>query len=158
MRLRSLDDINQIIIHCSATPNGEDWRISDIDDWHKERGFRRDPRMGQLLFGSPFNHVGYHDVIHVDGVTVQGRSLLEVGAHTIGQNANSIGICLIGTNKFTLAQWEALKWQVSWYCQTLGSLRVAGHEEFSAKTCPNFDARQWAKDYVIPESNVLLAT
>ena len=27
--------INEIIIHCSATPEGKDYTVADIDRWHK---------------------------------------------------------------------------------------------------------------------------
>nr|WP_329601534.1 N-acetylmuramoyl-L-alanine amidase [Pasteurella multocida] len=37
-----------------------------------------------------------------------GRKIGEIGAHCRGQNRNSIGICLVGTDRFTVAQWQAL--------------------------------------------------
>ena len=33
------NDIDAIVIHCSATREGQDVRAADIDKWHKERGF-----------------------------------------------------------------------------------------------------------------------
>ena len=32
--------IDLIIIHCSATPEGKDFRTADIDRWHRQQGFK----------------------------------------------------------------------------------------------------------------------
>ena len=73
--------INYIIIHCSATKAGQDFHASDIDRWHKERGF---------------DCIGYHRVIDLDGTIEKGRNISKPGAHCKGHNADSIGICYIG--------------------------------------------------------------
>ena len=31
--------IKEIIIHCSATKEGRNYTVADIDRWHRERGF-----------------------------------------------------------------------------------------------------------------------
>ncbi|MDD7726846.1 MAG: N-acetylmuramoyl-L-alanine amidase, partial [Bacteroidales bacterium] len=73
--------INEIIIHCSDTPAGEDFSAADIDRWHKERGW---------------SCIGYHYVVRLDGTIEKGRDLSRAGAHCAGHNANSIGVCYIG--------------------------------------------------------------
>lgn len=73
--------INQIIVHCSATPEGKNFNANDIDRWHKERGF---------------DCIGYHYVIDLDGTIEKGRPIEKVGAHVKGHNSNSIGVCYIG--------------------------------------------------------------
>lgn len=73
--------IKEIIIHCSATKEGRDYTIADIDRWHRDRGFFC---------------IGYHFVIYRDGSIHVGRSVEEVGAHCRGHNLVSIGICYIG--------------------------------------------------------------
>jgi len=100
--------INSIVIHCAATPNGKPFTIADIDAMHKVRGFKRDRQAARNL-NPELKHVGYHFVIEVDGSVRVGRGLEEIGAHVQGSNAKSIGICLIGTDKFTQAQWMALR-------------------------------------------------
>ena len=81
-------DIDSIVIHCSATREGQDVRASDIDRWHKERGF---------------NQIGYHFVIDLDGTVENGRPLSMAGAHCADRglsgksyNLHSIGICYVG--------------------------------------------------------------
>ena len=33
--------IKEIIIHCSATKEGKDYTVANIDRWHSQRGFRK---------------------------------------------------------------------------------------------------------------------
>ena len=110
--------INLIVIHCSATPNGDglfrNWPgqplqtpADVIDGWHRERGFKRTAPEAKT-FNPHLRHIGYHFVIACNGAVFTGRSLEEPGAHAQGFNARSIGICLTGTDHFTPAQWEAL--------------------------------------------------
>ncbi len=73
--------IDEIIIHCSATREGQHFTVEDIDRWHKARGFAK---------------IGYHLVVYLDGSVHKGRELSEIGAHCTGRNGNSIGICYIG--------------------------------------------------------------
>ena len=100
--------IKDIIIHCAATPNGNPFTIADIDSMHKARGFKRDSQAARN-FNPQVKHVGYHFVITVDGTIQPGRGLEEIGAHVQGSNAKSIGICMIGTDKFSTAQFESLQ-------------------------------------------------
>lgn len=82
------EDIDAIVIHCSATRAGQDVRAADIDKWHKERGFAM---------------IGYNYVIDLNGTVEVGRPLSRDGAHcntagTSGKsyNRHSIGICYVG--------------------------------------------------------------
>ena len=81
-------NIDAIVIHCSATRAGQNVHAADIDKWHKERGFAM---------------IGYNFVIDIDGTVEAGRPLTRDGAHcnTAGTsgaayNKHSIGICYIG--------------------------------------------------------------
>ena len=73
--------IDSIIIHCSATQAGMDFSAKDIDCWHRARGM---------------NEIGYHYVVRLDGSVEPGREVARMGAHCIGWNERSIGICYIG--------------------------------------------------------------
>ncbi len=73
--------IKEIIIHCSATKEGRNFTVADIDRWHRE--------LAMLC-------ICYHFVIYRDGSIHVGRAIEEVGAHGKGHNFNSIGICYIG--------------------------------------------------------------
>lgn len=70
-----------LVWHCTATPEGEEHTVKEIDGWHRARGFKK---------------VGYHRVIHLDGTVSEGRSEEEVGAHVAGHNVGSIGYSYVG--------------------------------------------------------------
>ena len=74
-------EINKIIIHCSATREGENFEVAEIRKWHLARGF---------------NDIGYHFYIDLYGEIHKGRDISKIGAHCKGHNRNSIGICYCG--------------------------------------------------------------
>lgn len=99
--------VDRLIVHCSATPNGRWTTTADVDRWHAERGFNRRPcwRARQNM---SLGAIGYHFLLYTNGAIATGRHLDEVGAHARGYNAHSIGICMVGTDRFTAAQWRSL--------------------------------------------------
>lgn len=138
-----MNAIVTVVIHCADTPNGSRHTASDIDDWHRQRGFRRAARNLELQQPS-LKCIGYHAVIETDGSVVPGRHVREIGAHVTGMNRNSVGVCLVGRDAFTLAQWDALRTLVDQWEQIMPIARVAGHREFNPhKTCPGFSVLDW---------------
>lgn len=128
-------EIDKIIIHCSATPEGKDYTAEDIGRWHRERGF---------------SEIGYHYVIYRDGSIHKGRDVTKTGAHCKGQNARSIGVCYVGgmdaagkqpKDTRTPQQKAALRALVAQLKQEYPGATVHGHNEFAAKACPCFDAK-----------------
>ena len=73
--------IDLAVIHCSATKQGVDYDVATIRKWHLKRGFK---------------DIGYHFLIHLDGMIERGRPWDQPGAHAKGYNSNSIGICYVG--------------------------------------------------------------
>ena len=127
--------IDKIIIHCTATPEGRDCTVADIDRWHRERGF---------------SGIGYHYVVYLDGSIHEGRPVAKPGAHCKGQNARSIGVCYVGgmdaagkrpKDTRTPAQKAALRGLVAKLKAEYPGATVHGHNEFAAKACPCFDAK-----------------
>ena len=124
--------INEIIVHCSATKEGKDITVHDIDSWHKQRGFRC---------------IGYHYVIYLDGSVHIGRPENEEGAHCLGHNRNSIGICYIGgldiNGKPKDTRTDEQKKSLTELIRTLKTrfpqASIHGHNEFANKACPCFD-------------------
>lgn len=124
-------NIDKIIIHCSATPEGREHTVSDITSWHKARGFTT---------------IGYHYVIYLDGTIHEGRPEEQMGAHTTGQNQNSIGICYVGgtdakgapKDTRTDKQKVALIALVKELKEKYPKAKVFGHYNFANKSCPCF--------------------
>lgn len=127
--------IAKIIVHCSATPEGRDYTVTDIDRWHRQRGFKC---------------IGYHYVVYRDGSVHRGRDVAEIGAHCTGQNSNSIGVCYIGgmsadnrtaKDTRTPAQKAALRDLVELLKTEYPNATIHGHREFANKACPCFDVK-----------------
>ena len=130
--------ITEIITHCSATPEGKNFTVDDIDAWHKERGW---------------SEIGYHFVIYLDGTIHEGRPIEKAGAHVSGRNRYTIGVCYIGgvsandkklaRDTRTPAQKESL---IKLFKQLLGKYptinKISGHHDYAAKACPCFPATQ----------------
>lgn len=146
--------LDEIIIHCSATPPG--WmsgntaaeKVNEIRRWHvKERGW---------------SDIGYHYIIDRDGTVVTGRPVSKAGAHVKGRNANSIGVCLIGgqggtandkfEDNFTQAQANALRTLIAGLKREHPSIeKISGHNQYAAKACCCFNAPAWYARKPAPE-------
>ena len=134
-------EINEIIIHCSATRPSMDIGAAEIAQWHT------DPNRP----GGPFKSIGYHYVVRRNGEVETGRPEIQVGAHVEGHNAHSLGVCMIGgvnsANKpdanFTRLQWAALEILVKNLTDEHRQAQVVGHRSYSTKMCPSFDAVAW---------------
>lgn len=59
-------EINLIVVHCAATPNGKPFTVEDIDRWHAARGWQRNPYFRKLQ-NSTLAAIGYHFVLYVNG-------------------------------------------------------------------------------------------
>lgn len=128
-----------IVIHSSLTTPSEKLTARDMDRIHRKKG---------LL------SCGYHKIITREGKVEDGRNIEISGLHIEPKddinNANSIGICLIGGKSmngepdcnFTFKQFEALigvvKELKSIYKQSL----VIGHRDVADTPCPNFSVKE----------------
>ena len=127
-------DINKVIIHCSATPEGRDISLDTIRQWHIKRGW---------------SDIGYHYVILINGTIQEGRPVERAGAHCKGHNANSIGVCYVGgvdqdmkpKDTRTPAQKIAMQKLLFELTDRYKGATIHGHNEFSSKACPSFDVQ-----------------
>ena len=139
--------LNSIVVHCSATrPNWMDGKstaakVREIRLWHtRDNGW---------------SDIGYHIIIDRDGTVCAGRPMERVGAHTVGRNTGSVGVCLIGGHgaaatdrfdqHFTVSQDRALRAVLADLRRKYGNLAVSGHNEHAAKGCPGFHVPTWLK-------------
>lgn len=125
--------ITLIILHCSATRADQCYGFRQCREDHLRRGFR---------------DIGYHYYITRDGAVCNGRPLSEPGAHCQGHNRYSIGICYeggLGTDgKPADTRTEAQRTSLRRLLVTLKAdyprALIVGHNTFSNKACPGFDA------------------
>lgn len=116
------------ILHHSASP--ATIKVGDIDRWHRARWPNFVSRRGY--------RVGYHYVIEADGTTIQTRDHNEEGAHTIGMNRSSIGVCIVGNFNLTdpttaqLTAWYKLHKELK---KEFGDLPVRPHRFYAKTDC-----------------------
>lgn len=134
--VKSKRSINEIIVHCTATPDGRPVTIREITQWHKNRGF---------------STIGYHYVVMLDGTVCNGRNVDTVGAHCTNHNSHSIGVCYVGgldkvTKQPKDTRTPAQKYALTTLLKKLKALypkaKIYGHRDFSSKACPCFDAKR----------------
>lgn len=135
-------EINQFIIHCSATPPSMDIGFEDIHQWHLDRGW---------------SGCGYHYIIRRDGTIEEGRPVEFAGAHARGHNKNSVGICYVGgvdenldpADTRTILQKAALQDLIESLTMVFGECETLGHCDLHGvtKACPSFDVKEWIKTW-----------
>lgn len=129
--------LNTIVIHCSASREGQDVKTASIRNYHVKTKKWRD--------------IGYHYVIELDGKVVDGRPLGQIGAHVKGHNTGSVGICYVGgldkngkpKDTRTAAQKRSMRELIESLLEEYPAIRtIKGHRDFPgvAKACPCFDA------------------
>lgn len=117
-----------------------------IRESHKARGFY-DPVSGES--------VGYHWIIEKDGKVRQGRPEIRNGAHTVGHNTDSVGICVTGNfDAFmpTEAQIRSLKKLIGEVMAryNIPASEIYPHRKFAAKTCYGMKLTDtWASELMV---------
>jgi len=134
--------IDEIIIHCTATPEGQPRTVEQIRQDHiRNRGFA---------------DIGYHYIIYLDGTVHEGRNIDIAGAHATNHNAHSIGVVYVGgvendpkkaykdlkpKDTRTEEQKASLLSLLMDLRKLYPTARIIGHRDVSSKACPSFDAK-----------------
>ena len=163
---KSKRTINEIVIHCTATPEGQDKTVEQL---------RYEHTLPVSKGGRGWSDIGYHYVIYRNGHIATGRDVDKIGAHCTGHNAHSIGIAYVGgvENKKgvpyenlppkdtrTLAQKDGLLSLLMDLRKLYPKAKILGHRDTSPdkngngtvepfewiKECPCFDAKKEYKD------------
>ncbi len=129
--MKLLKKVKKIIIHHSLTEDGK------IVNWKAIENFHKNERK--------WEDIGYHAGIELIGneyFCLFGRPTYFVGAHTEGQNYDSLGFCFIGNydlisppiEMLEIASYRVLCPWIKQY--NLDIDNIYGHRDFSSKTCP----------------------
>lgn len=126
-------NIKFLVVHCSDTEDSKNIMAIDLHKMH-------------LGFG--WDGIGYHKIINRYGKIENGRPEYWIGAHVKYKNKISLGVCLIGRNKFTVRQFLSLERVLRKWKNLYPEAKIIGHRDFgnTHKTCPNFDVKTWIKD------------
>lgn len=137
---KSKRSINEIIVHCTASHEGQNLTVDAIRRIHvRERGW---------------SDIGYHYVVYLDGSIHEGRPVDISGAHCTGHNTHSIGVVYVGgllrngkaADTRTPAQKEGLLKLLKELKRLYPKATIHGHREYANKACPCFDAKKEYKD------------
>lgn len=145
-------ELKNLVIHCTATPEGRDVTPDDIRRWHTS---------AVSAGGRGWKQVGYTDLIRLDGRVERlvnnnedaNVDPWEVTNGAKGYNSISRHIVYAGgcdkSNKpkdtRTAAQERALVAYVRDFHRRFPNVRIIGHNEIAAKACPSFDVQKWLK-------------
>lgn len=140
-------DVKFIVLHCSATRCNTSYPAYQLDQDHRARGF---------------DGAGYHFYVRRSGEIIPMRDLHRIGAHTLGYNRCSIGVCYEGglsasgraEDTRTPEQKRSLRLLMRTLRSFYPSAKILGHRDLSPdrngngrvereewlKACPCFDA------------------
>ncbi len=151
-------NLKYLVIHDTATPENREVKASEIREWHtsakpKGRGWRQ---------------VGYTDMLHLDGrwerlvdnnedaqvdlweITNGAKGYNEVSRHVVYVG----GLAADGKtakDTRTPAQLESLAKYVLEFHTKHPLVRIVGHGELAATSCPCFDVQKWLKSIGIEQ-------
>jgi N-acetylmuramoyl-L-alanine amidase len=122
--------VHWVVIHQSASNNPAHDNIETIRQWHIDRNF---------------SDIGYHWFINKAGEVFKGRDEERLGAHVLGHNKGSIGICLSGQGEKTPEQLKSLEILLIDICgrYELEKKDFLGHNDLAPTECPGFDLHGW---------------
>jgi N-acetylmuramoyl-L-alanine amidase len=136
---------NKIIIHHTGGTNSNPLADTShhtfkmVDSYHKSLGWGK---------------IGYHYFIEKNGKITQGRQDYEIGAHTIGENSSSLGVCLAGNfdRSMPTAQQEntlkdLLRRKVEEF--NISTSAIVPHRTYAKKTCYGKNlSNTWAAELI----------
>jgi len=139
--------VTEVILHTSAT-SGTWWRGKSVEDMRDE--IRR-----WHVQDNKWSDIGYHRVFAPDGTMATGRSLWTVGAHVVGHNSGTIGLCMVPVatitkmgrleDFYTPQQIAAVKSYIKELAALTKITKVSGHNQYANKLCPGFrvETKDW---------------
>lgn len=132
----------KIIVHASFTYASQNIGRREIRAWHT------DPDKP----GGPYADIGYHEVIRRNGIIEIGRKEHCQGAHCLGHNQDSLGICIVGgcgdddewCFNYTDICLSSLRDSIRYKMARYPGIQLGGHNDYdNRRQCPGFDVRHW---------------
>ncbi|NJN27156.1 MAG: lysozyme [Cyclobacteriaceae bacterium] len=157
----SRKELQFLVIHATATPEGRQVSADDIRNWH----------LSPKPKGNGWKQVGYTDMVHLNGLIEQLVAnnddgyvdSWEITNGVAGHNSTARHIVYVGgadakgkaKDTRTVQQKEALWRFVSEFLKRNTSVKVAGHYQFdSRKQCPSFDVPAWLRSHGVKPAHI----
>ncbi len=114
-------ETSYIVLHHRAG----DGDAESIHRLHKERGY---------------SGIGYHFYVRKDGKVYKGRPIGAVGAHTLGANQKSVGVCFEGNfekqQSMPALQEKSGRALIDYLKELYPNATVVGHKTLQSTACP----------------------
>jgi len=152
--------LQYLVIHCTDTPENREVTKNDIIKWHT----------APKPIGNGWRKVGYTDIIYLDGSLVNLTPFdqdddvagFEITNGVRGKNSVSRHICYAGgktlegkrTDTRTPAQYDAMETYVLYTVLRHPNIKIAGHNQFSTKSCPGFNVPEWCESIGLSKKNI----
>jgi len=122
---------NKIILHHTGGTNADPLADTShhtaeiVESWH--------------VSGNGWDGIGYTFFIEKNGLIAYGRPMHRTGAHTVGQNSTSIGVCMAGNFDLTTPTKEQERAFI-WLCRNIilpayNIKECFPHRKYATKTC-----------------------
>lgn len=150
-------ELQYLVIHCTATPEGREVSAADIRRWHTS----------PAPAGRGWKQVGYTDLFHLDGRVERlvannedaNVDPWEITNGAAGYNSISRHVVYAGgcdavmkpKDTRTAAQKEALRKYVLDFHARYPSVKIVGHNQLAVKACPSFDVAAWLEEIGIKQ-------
>lgn len=131
-------NINEIDYEWSGTL-GEGNKPTDLIFHHTASKTISPEEINDMHIGEGWGGIGYHFYIRKDGTIYMGRPEDKIGAHAIGRNGNSLGICLEGDfeNEAPIEEQKNSLVQLSTDMIIKYNLEgIVGHRDVYSTLCP----------------------
>ncbi len=145
--------LKNLVLHCTATPEGRAVTADDIRRWHTAPVAQG---------GRGWKQVGYTDLFHLDGRVERlvGNNedakvdTWEITNGASGHNSVSRHVVYVGgmaadcktpKDTRTPAQLAAMERYVKDFHSRFPDVKIVGHNALAAKACPSFDVPQWLR-------------
>ena len=131
-----------IILHHAAA------KVCSADDIHR------------IHQSNGWSGIGYHYFVRKDGTVFSGRPVGKIGAHCIGKNSESVGVCFEGNfekEEMPVTQFEAGKELIAYLKGIYKDAKVKKHSDFNATVCPgkNFPFNKISSPVYEDESDII---
>lgn len=155
-----MSTIKYLVIHCTATKQGDEVTSRQIRRWHTS----------PVPIGRGWKQVGYTDLFHLDGsierlvendeddvvdpweITNGVKGINALSRHIV--YAGGLDLKLKPKDTRTPEQKDALRVYVLDFIKRFPFIQVAGHNQFANKDCPCFDVPSWLRSNNVSDKNI----
>ena len=152
--------IRYLMIHCSATPEFQDYSEKAIRNWFTSigwntPGYRQITHLdGKIRILHEYNHNEWLDSIEItNGAKNWNRETIHL-AYIGGVESMKKDDEWIAKDTRTKEQKDSLEAQVKYFTYLYPWIKILGHNQIAPKACPSFNVPEWLSSIEVPQKNI----